>query len=125
MPQEVYGEGFIPLKPGARAKIEELAEPFEGWLEWDRFEFAKGGLAYAYDDIVTIGTAGDLDDFLEEIATDHAVSGWAHMGRHGQIAYYGPNEDARLKTEIDDLQRQAATTAADLAKAQARLVSLA
>ncbi len=47
------------------------------------------------------------------------------MGRYGQITYYGPNEDARLKTEIDDLQRQAATTGADLAKAQARLASLA
>ncbi len=124
MPQEVCGEGFIPLKSGARVKIEELAEHFDGWLEWDRFEFRDGGLAYAYDDIVCIGTAGDLDDFLDEIAADHAAAGWAHMSADCQITYYGPNEQARLKAEIEDLQRQAAVTSAELAKAHAKLLSL-
>lgn len=125
MPQEVRGEGFIPLEPGARAKIEELAERFHGWLEWDRFEFTDIGLAYAYDDIVGIGTAGDLDDLLDEIAADHAAAGWAHLGLDGEITYYGPNEQARLKVEIETLQHRAAATSADLAKAQARLAGLA
>jgi hypothetical protein len=125
MPQEVRGEGFIPLKPDARAKIIEMAELFEGWLEWDRFEFDHNGLSYAYDQIVTIGTAGDLFDFLDEIAADHAAAGWAHTGTDGEINYYGPDEQARLQAEVQDLQNRAAVTAVDLTKAQAKLVSLA
>jgi len=124
MSQEVRGEGFIPLKPGARAKVEALAGEFEGWLSWDRLEFVEDGLGYAYDDVVTIGTAGRLDDFLEEVAADHAAAGWAHVGVDGEITYYGPSEQARLRAEIDTLQRQAAATSADLAKAQARLACL-
>ena len=126
MPQSVYGSGCIPLKPGSRDAVAELAEQFDGWLEWDEFELSEDCLSYAYNDIVTIGTAGDLGDFLEEIAERHASNGWAHFGEEwDDVTYLGPTEQARLDAEIADLERQAKAKLDALASASVQRGELA
>jgi len=126
MPQTVYGSGCVPLKPNSRAKVVKLAKQFDGWLEWDQFEFKDDSLIYAYNDIVGIGTAGDLDDFLLEIADEHAAAGWAHYGEEwDDVCYFGPTEQARLEAEITDLERRARATQENLVSASAKLAALA
>jgi hypothetical protein len=105
MPQNVSGSGKIPLKPGARETIAALADQFDGWLEWETFELTDTHLTYAYDDIVAIGTAGDLYDFLELIGEQHASTAWAHFGDE-DVTYYGPNEQVRVEAEIAQLEIQ-------------------
>ena len=83
MPQTVYGSGCVPLKPKSHAKVAKLAEQFNGWLEWDQFEFKDDCLIYAYNDIVGISTAGDLDDFLSEIAENMPQPVGLTMVRNG------------------------------------------
>lgn len=125
MPQSVYGSGCVPLKRGSRDAVAELAERFEGWLEWDEFELTDDRLSYAYNDIVGIGTAGDLDDFLEEVARRHASAGWAHYGEEwGEVRYLGPTEQSRLDAQIIDLQRRTTADLKMLADASARRAAL-
>jgi hypothetical protein len=120
MPQTVYGEGCVPLKPESLAQVVKLAKQFKGWLEWDQFEFRDGRLHYAYNDVVTIGTAGDLDDFLEEVAEKYAAAGWAHYGEEwDNVCYFGPTEQSKLDAEIADLERRARDTQEALAHALA------
>lgn len=126
MPQSVYGSGRIPLKVGSREAIAQLAEQFDGWLEWDQFDLTDDALCYAYNDIVGIGTAGDLDDFLEEIADHHASAGWAHYREEwDDVTYFGPTEQSKLDVEIADLERQAKSKLEALAAASARRTALA
>jgi hypothetical protein len=124
MSQDVRGEGHIPLKPRARAKVAKLAEEFDGWLQWDRFELTDAALDYAYDDNVTIGTAGRLDDFFDEIAAKHAKAGWAHYGPDDEVTYYGPTERARLEAETSDREAQLVAAAESLELAKQRLRAL-
>ena len=120
MPQTVCGAGWAPLKPGSRAAVAELASQFDGWLEWDQFELRDDLLVYAYNDTVTIGTAGDLDDFLDEVAEHHAATGWAHYGDEDDISYYGPTERMKLDAEISELESQVKATQEALAAAVAK-----
>ncbi|MEI9890596.1 MAG: hypothetical protein WDN45_08365 [Caulobacteraceae bacterium] len=125
MPQSVFGSGCIPLKAGSHEAVAELAKQFDGWLEWDEFEFRNDSLSYAYNDVVGIGTAGDLDDFLEEIADHHASRGWAHYGEEwDDVRYLGSTEYLRLEAEIADLERRARSNLEALATASARRASL-
>jgi hypothetical protein len=124
MPQSVAGYGSVPLKPGARPAVAELAGRFEGWIEWDQFELSDDRLTYAYDDIVTIGTAGDLDDFFEEIADNHAVKIWTHYGQDGETWYYGSDERSRLEAEIAELEAQERAVREELTEARAKLSAL-
>ena len=120
MPQSVYGSGQVPLKPGARGAVAELASQFEGWLEWDEFELSEHMLSYAYNAIVGIGTAGDLDDFLLEVAERHAAGGWAHYGEDNQIEYFGPTLVDRLDAEIAELERRTSEIRLSLHSARAK-----
>ena len=124
MPQSVVGYGSIPLKSGAKAAVADLAERFDGWIEWDQFELTDGQLTYAYDDIVTIGTAGDLDDFFEEIADNHAARVWTHYGDAGATWYYGSDERMRLEAEIAELEAQEAAVREQLVAARTKLSAL-
>lgn len=125
MPQSVYGSGCIPLKPGSHEALARLARQFDGWLEWDEFELSEHRLSYAYNDIVTIGTAGDLDDFLEEVAEQHASAGWAHYGEEwDDVCYFGPTEQARLDAEISDLERRTRSNLEALASVSAKRAAL-
>ena len=125
MPQSVNGSGCIPLKPGNRAKVAKLAEPLNGWLDWSEFALNEDQLTYVYGDIVTIGTAGDLEDFLEEIAANYASAGWAHYGeREDDIYYFGPSEPAKLEAEIAEIQRRNRLIQEALINATAKLATL-
>jgi hypothetical protein len=124
MPQSVVGYGSISLKPGAKTAIADLAEPFVGWLRWDQFELSDDRLTYAYDDIVTSGTAGDLDDFFDEIADNHAAQTWAHHGQDGGTWYYGSDERSRLEAEIAELEAREKTVREELSEAREKLSAL-
>lgn len=124
MPQTVFGSGCVPLKPGSQAAIIELARQFDGWLEWDQFEIREDRLLYAFNDAVAIGTAGDLDDFLDEIAEHHAAAGWAHYGDEDNISYYGPAQQLKLDAEITELERQLKATQEALAAAVLKRAAL-
>ena len=124
MPQTVAGYGSIPIKPGSRAAVAEAAEQFDGWLEWDQFELTDDRLTYAYDDIVTISTAGDLDDFFEEIACKHAAAARAHYDEDGDAYFYGPDERHRLEAEIAEREAQVSAAERALATARAKYADL-
>lgn len=124
MPQSVVGSGSISLKPGARPAVADLAERLNGWVEWDQFELSEDRLIYAYDDVVTIGTAGDLDEFFEEVASEHATQAWAHYSEDGEVWVYGADERSRLQAEIAELEVRAAEAQKALADAQLRYAGL-
>jgi hypothetical protein len=123
MPQEVYGYGEVVLKAGVRGDIQARLEDFLGWLEWDELQLTETTLTYAYSDIVTIGTASDLDDFLDELATNWAAEGWAHF-YSDQVAFYGPDEASKLRAEIAYREREMSIANAALATARSRLENL-
>src|ERR1700761_9027895 len=124
MPQNVVGYGSIPLKSGAKARIAEIAGEFEGWMEWDQFELSEDRLTYAYEAIVTIGKAGDLDGFFEEVASKHAAAGWAHYREDGEVLYYGADERACLEIKISQLEAEAKAMETALIVARNRLAAL-
>ena len=103
-------------------EIAELAERFDGWLEWDQFELTDAHLTYAYDDHVTISTAADLEEFLETIGEKYAVAGWAHFD--DDVTYYGPSEHAKLQAEIAQLGIELNAVQTSLAAARAKLASI-
>ena len=124
MPQSVYGSGYIPLKPGCSAEVAALAREFDGWLEWDEFSLSEEHLAYAYNAVVGIGTASDLDDFLLEIAEKHAARGWAHYSEDDEVTYFGPTDRDRLDAEIADLERRSQDIRNSLSAARAKQAAL-
>jgi hypothetical protein len=123
MPQFVRGEGCVPLKPGVRAEVAELAAGFDGFLVWDQFDLKDDRLSYAYDTEVGIDTAVDLSDFLDELAATCACAGWAHYGEGDTVIYYGPTDRDRLEAEVAELERKLLETSEALLRAYPRLAA--